>query len=188
MLFIDCDGVVGDWVGALLAIWNADHGTNFREEDVTDFDMTKLLGTEEWYDIWKEKGFWANISPYPWARELIKAARKSGMPWTFLSSLPLLKTSPTAAMERAWWVEKNFGANPDDHLIICSRKHFVVHAPGDMLIDDKPDTIYKVSEVGGTALTFKQPWNEEVEARGFHRYTPEELIEILRGEKGVNLT
>jgi len=187
VFFIDCDGVLGDWVGAILTRWNAERGTNFSAEDITDFDMTKVLGSDEWRKIWTDKGFWANIKPYPWARALIKALRNSGSPWAILTSLPLTKLHPSAAYERAWWVEKNFGANPDDHLIICSRKHFVVHAQGDILIDDKPKTIYEVHAAGGGPMTFKQPWNKEVEEHGFERYTPEDLIEILTGERGATL-
>lgn len=181
MIFVDCDGVTADLLSAVLERWNEEHDTALTVEDIKTFDLSTVFGSNKWFKQLQEKGFWANLPLMPKARELIETLETGGSAWSFLTSMPFLDLHPSAAYERAWWIDKNFGVDPKKHLIICSKKEYVVHAQGDFLVDDKPETAYDVTTAGGRVLVYKQPWNTEVAERGFERHSVEDLIRLFRG-------
>ena len=176
MIYIDVDGVIADYIGALLAVYNQRHGTSVTNDDVKDFFMESVLKPgQKWEDYSPD---YKTIPVLPWAHQLVAAVRKIGKPYAFLSALLALPDGSRNILDdRRWWLDQNFacpGDNPSDRLVVATRKDLVVHE-GDLLIEDGPMNVEAVRKAGGQVLVVAQPWNTEVP----DRLSPDAILWIL---------
>jgi 5'(3')-deoxyribonucleotidase len=180
-IYIDVDGVLADFMAALLSNYNENHGTTFTPEDLYDWGCSNVFQSgQKWWEYTYTPKFWSTLDVYPWAAELIATIRATGKPYAFLTALSEVHRageSPITARKK--WLDKNFcideSDRPSSRLIIAPRKELVV-APGDILIDDCLKNIIAVQGAGGVALTLAQPWNRDAP----DRKTPEEILTFIR--------
>lgn len=172
-VFLDMDGVLVDFVSSALFVHqqqvNPDSQVDkpvfdaelcLHEWPAGEWDIVNVLGSDadefwEMIHTWREGAFWSSLSPYPWAKQLVDAAKKLG-------AVRLL-TSPadhaTSYSGKKATADCHFGDVP---LHMCGEK-YLVSAPGRLLIDDNDKNVEQWREAGGPAILFPQIWNKNHE-------------------------
>lgn len=156
MIAIDCDGVLADFIGGVLAALKADGDKrNLNHQDVTTWDMAACLGIpkRKFYDIVTRKGFCLKLDPIEGARESLSRLRQ-------LDDVVCV-TSPWSGdywpYERTEWLRHMMDFQYRD-IIHCSQKEII---RADILIEDKLSTAIDWAEANpeGTAVVLAYAHN-----------------------------
>ncbi len=161
-ILVDVDGVVGDWVGAVLDYINNKNGTSFVNEDVWD-DLR--ISHAEYFtpdvDAYiRSPGFCNKIKVIPGSQEAIEGLRAAGQTIMFLTS-PYDNAS-TWCHDRFAWIKKHFDL-PRHNVIYAKDKRYV---NGRTLIDDHQQNCYDWAEYQRrygschVPICVAQPWNQ----------------------------
>jgi 5'(3')-deoxyribonucleotidase len=153
-ILLDVDGVLADFVGAVLKLVNKPKVKINRWDFHEQICMT---ANELWATIdLVGHDFWANIPMLPWVNKLIDVVYRHGM-----VDNTLLCTSPSLSDEcnsgKIAWIRKNlpgfsrrFMVTPCKHLL---RGDFI-------LVDDSDENCERFWEIKQEAILFPQPWNK----------------------------
>lgn len=158
VLLLDVDGPLGDFHSEARDVANRLFGTNFKIEDFTTWDVTDVLPTQEMKDKMNaaiaEPGFASRIQPTP---ESIEAVRELKNICEVIFVTTPHPHSPTWMRERQDWLHKHYSVNHDE-IVHAFKKHHVV---GDVLVDDRPKTIWKWEghHPKAHALLWDMPYN-----------------------------
>jgi 5'(3')-deoxyribonucleotidase len=167
-ILLDCDGVLSDFVGQLLAGLKSDGSIpwSVTPEDIVDYDCAKSLGiTWDVINRWTcAPGFCATMAPYPHATALLAGLQEIGE--VTVVTAPY-RGAPFWIAERVDWLERTFGL-VGDRVCVWSEKHRI---DGDVLIDDGPKQVANFAATGRRAFLVARPWNAnlalpELVARG----------------------
>jgi len=151
-VFIDIDGVLADFVGAV--------GKHFNKVITNDMithwdalvdDVLQLTVEEFWEEI-DYQDFWLNMNPTPYAAEIMRITEKYDR---------CLLTSPSYrnAGARQAWIKKHFPKLfYEGKYIITSSKHYLADQAR-VLIDDYDKNIDSWIDFGGFGIVFPRPWN-----------------------------
>lgn len=151
IILLDVDGVIADFVGATLNLFDR------QNVKVDRWDFHESLGMTA-NQLWTKidgagHDFWADMPKLPWAEDLVEMLTRSRL-------TTILCTSPTLSDEcnsgKVAWISKNF---PQFHrqFMITPCKHLL---RGDfVLIDDSDDNVEKFRRNDHPAILFPQPWN-----------------------------
>ena len=153
VILLDVDDVLADFVGKLLAHYNADHGTTITPDQLTSWDMTTVCGPQI-YDYFAKPGMFGGVDlhPCPGAVESVWRLADWCELWA-VTSLPPAALAVGAARDRAAWLARHFPAIRG--MVIASKKACVW---GDALIDDRPANL-----VGGPwrGILMDRPHNQD---------------------------
>lgn len=148
---LDIDGVLADFVGATAKLMGFDPAI------VTCWNYFDKIGITEshfWDRIHSQgENFWADLEPYPWMADLVKACQDVAP--TILLTSP--SSCSTSAAGKVRWMKRHLGDRFRDYLI-GSKKEFCAHGDS-VLIDDSDANCDKFGAHGGYAILFPQPWN-----------------------------
>jgi len=176
-IFLDVDGVLGDFVSRWLYNFNQQNGTQWTPDDVTEYDFVQQFGHKPSFAEIKryiDHDLWTQLKLYSWAEELVKTTDNTGLPWAFLSSV----WSGAAYDGRGIWLDRYFApllkVQPKRKLIIAVDKG-LVGGPGDLLIDDAPFHAEAFKRAGGDTIILAQPWNKG----HADRMTPSAIIDWI---------
>lgn len=190
-IVLDCDGVLGDFLGHYLRTLKRRTGRTFSLADVTSYGIEKALSLTEW-EIWRihsaieEPGWCSEILPLPGAQRGVRDLRDQGheivvatSPW---------KGHKTWHRERLDWLSRHFGIS-ESQVIFTSRKERIT---GNLLVGDHP--AHAEMWTNGSVVLMDQPYNRpENPAEGHRRATwdgvgfpslPDVVAQIVRGEGG----
>lgn len=159
-ILVDVDGVLANFVGAVLDFINEKHGTILTPDDIHD-DLNKSIPQYYDNDLIKfitSKGFCQTLQVLPGAKEAIDKFKSNNFKIIFVTS-PYLN-APTWTYDRLKWLKKHFGAKRDDVIFARNKKYI----DGLTLIDDLPRNCiewhnYQNSLIGATL--FSRPWNKK---------------------------
>lgn len=150
-VLLDCDGVLSDFVGMVLAWDNHQH----TRESITDFNIFKCWGQpERWVDFTaylRGTGAVLGMAPTPDARDIVRGLRAGGHEITVVTSP--FQGVPNWMPDRLKWLELHFGFSPRD-VCFWDQKHRIA---GDVLIDDRAEHI---EAFPGRALLVDAPYNQ----------------------------
>jgi len=152
----DCDGVVADFVSALLDAV----GSDLTKEDIVEWDVLKFLTPVEKakaLESLKTYDFWVNLPIIDGARDGIEYVR-FGYQVIWVTS-PWLDAPQWAAARREW-LRRNFQADPADVHIKKDKSG----EEGDFFVDDKVSHVesWQVAHPAKKAFIFDQPYNQDV--------------------------
>lgn len=159
LLLLDCDGVMGDFVGAYLAALERACGVRRTADEVTDWDIAKSLGLtpEQRAAVTAavmERGFCAGIKPCPRAVEGVGMVREVcdvhvvTTPW---------RGHPYWHDERERWLAEYFGLSHED----VTHTHAKRHTLGHVFVDDKLANVSEWQDwhPTGVAVLWDAPYN-----------------------------
>lgn len=147
-IFLDIDGVMGDWDNAVLDCMGIKYKAKIESAIENGIQLTEMFP-----DIRKTldkytHSFWKSIKPLPWAHELYKRAFQLG-DVAFLTSSGNFKKRPgyvsDGAKGKVLWVAEHF---PDSRLLI-TRDKYMCASPQSILIDDTTEKLEKFEDYGG---------------------------------------
>jgi uncharacterized HAD superfamily protein len=152
---VDIDSTTADVTPGILRRLNHKYKTNFYYDDINAWNPVLKCGdkTISWYEniveTLYEPGFIVNAPIVKDADKVIKNLAKEHDIF-FLTS-----RRPAFIPDTKTWVNENFG---DFEVISAFGKHLYMDK-FDLIIDDSPEEVMKISELGGNVLVFDQPWN-----------------------------
>lgn len=164
VVLLDVDGVLANFIEASLRVLRA-VGVSAEHDDVTSWHLEDSLGLTNkqrgWLmEAWSEPGFCSMIPPYAGAREGVDALREVAD--VYAVTAPMW-SSPTWQGERTEWLVKHFAFDRKD--VVSTHAKYLV--AGDVLVDDKPETVAKWRQWGritgrghtGLGVLWDRPYN-----------------------------
>lgn len=133
---IDVDGVLAAFTPHSLA----GIGGRVKPEEIVTWEIRDFLNADEKkaiLDLWHDTDWWLTIPAIEGAREGVKHIREAGYEIIALTA-PFHTCKGWEGARRAW-LEKHFDISPDHVIIAPGRRKTHVH--GDILIDDKLETV-----------------------------------------------
>jgi len=150
-IFVDCDGVVADWMKAACETCGLDPEKDPKLRAMLKSGMsledTGYIGDREMWDKINACGpdWWENLEPLPWAKELYERMNKLGDFCFLTSASKHIATAPDGACGKIRWIYKHFNTYS---YLIGYHKWFCA-APNTLLVDDSEKKIDKFDEHGG---------------------------------------
>ena len=147
-ILLDMDGVVVDFFGGAVELFPQLKTPEIRQA----LKNGKLLDDyvpkhEFWSEVAeKREGFWENLKPLPWAKDLMKLLESIG-PVCFLTSPGNNEATPHAACGKIKWIRLHFKGIP---FFIGKEKAFAAHKNA-LLIDDTEKNCINFRAFGGNA-------------------------------------
>lgn len=167
-ILMDCDGVIFDFVGAIIEQTESICGEKVRREDLTQWDFFPQLplSKKEFLALYgriNSPGFCQSLKMLPGAQEGIEELRAiPGVEIVYVTSP--YTSCPTWSYERSNALVSSGLAKNHNAVVHTSAKHLV---EGDIFIDDNPDNVYawlREHEMG-SGVIWRAPYNTT--AQGF---------------------
>jgi 5'(3')-deoxyribonucleotidase len=183
-IFVDCDGVLADFVGAVLDYLARNTPlTQVRREAIDQWDCFAAVGCSEHWAFFRDQcdklNLCRSMAELPGARELWAECQRLG-------EARVLTTPMTVAWlsQRAAWLEA-FGIPLGQQIQIGKDacKSLLVSKDFNLLIDDKAENCEAFQRAGGWAFCLAAPYNAHVSPE-IPRGTHAEAIEWLRAVAG----
>lgn len=166
VVLLDVDGVVADFVSYYLDVVRRRLKRDFRQEDVTAWDVGSALSLSDYdrelvhrdlfapgvaYHMPIYSGAWTGV------RNLNEIAQV-----VFVTSH--LKENLTWVSDRDRWIDFHFGPSAPP-TVYTHHKHLV---RGDVLVDDKPSAVEKWRQANpnGLGVLWDGPWNRDANIDG----------------------
>lgn len=180
VVLVDVDGVLSGFVSSYLRAVYRETGRQYSYEDVTQYDMKRALGLNDLEAAnvashVQTPGFCEDIPVLEGATDGVR--RLQEIAEVYIVTAPW-NANRTWTYEREKWLARNFGI-PSSRVIHTHAKHLVT---GDILVDDKTDTIRKWSETHpGTAVLWECPWNIADEWSGPRTNNWDDVCNLVAG-------
>lgn len=152
-ILVDMDGVLCDFFGAALKLWNLDPD-HYPPNQWEIADVAGVSVDEFWERIRSVPNFWANLQPYLWTESLIQLIESFDVPWC-VATAPGLDAQ--CASQKVQWMHRHLRDGFHDFMI-GQRKELMARNDA-VLIDDNDRNCSKFFAAGGTAILFPQRWN-----------------------------
>ena len=168
-IFIDSDDTLGNCIGEVLKRANAEYGTNYTKEDITEWDLANVFPDKNMRKYFDEEGFFYSLEPLEGAIEYTKKLSDEGYELMVLTASPI-----NGFKDKALWLKKYFPHIPEKNLILAWKKEFI---KGDIMLDDG---VHNISEsICMTPVIFNQPWNEDVRNNYLRVSSWEEFYDLV---------
>lgn len=157
VIYLDLDGVLVDILTAMVTVCG-------RQELLVDwpqnYNVHEVLGIEA-QQLWaridsRGSRFWAELEPYPWAREL----------YAMLAAVAptIICTSPTSSVAshagKIVWLQRFFGPAFRDYMYVPAKHKLRLATPRALLVDDADANVEAFRAAGGRAILVPQPYNK----------------------------
>lgn len=154
IIAIDVDGVVADLHTEWLAKYNRDYGDTMKVDQITDWEIHKLVKPEcgkRIYQYIDDPYIYDTVKPIPRARYSVRMLGEMGFSVIFVTTV----TKNTRGRKLQWLIDHEFVQeyNANDRYIETDNKGIVKF---DLLLDDKPENI---EFCPGRGILFSRPWN-----------------------------
>lgn len=152
---IDMDGVLCDFAGAALRLFNYP----VEQYPPGEWDIPKVLGISDvafYGTIDAEPGFWRDLKPEPWAVELVSLVRSLGLLFT-ISSKPAF--DPLCAAQKIEWLREHILSGDECENYMLGRQKWLMANPGHLLIDDNELNVDLFRDRGGQAILVPTRFN-----------------------------
>lgn len=153
-VLLDIDGVIADFTGKLLEMYNHMTNEKVKISDIKSFRVFKWVKDPNTINrIIESPGFVMGLSPLPGAIDGVKEILDRGHEVVFVSNGT---NCPTSGHEKRNWLKYHFrNVWKKPPLVLTYHKHFV---SGDCLVDDNPKNLNNLSP-STAPLLWHQPYN-----------------------------
>lgn len=181
VILVDMDGIIADLMGRLLGLYNLEFGTYYTHSQITNWNFDKCVPNGKvLYKYMSSPGLFKSLDPIPGAIEALRALKKAGHE-LHIATTPYIKG--TCSQDKLDWVEQYLPFIGGRNTILIRDKTML---KGDVLIDDKPDTIerYRATWPVSVIASIAYPYNEivkdklDIYAHGFNNF--EQAWEIIQ--------
>lgn len=170
VILIDMDDVMAEFSEEWISRYNKDYEDNQTVEMFESWNTLPPVKPEcgiKIFDYFTEPGIYRHLKPKEGSQEVIAELIALGAEVLVVTDSPKgcsfgddnWKGSNPADDKRAWLTE-HFPMISEDNVFICRKKW---HVEGDILIDDKPETIEKFQERGRKIIAMEMPYNRDMD-------------------------
>lgn len=154
MILLDMDGVIADFFTAFAKANRVNHWKSINDKEVA---FQKILFTDFFYNIPLFENYYENTSD-----KIINLVKKyatdNDIDWGICSS-PMRGDEFNSAYWKRLWLEKHEYMPRVENCIFTHEKEKYAFSKSDnkpnILIDDKPENIFKFRKAGGIAIRFQ---------------------------------
>jgi len=188
-IYWDMDGVLADFAGA---VFEAHNVGNPQGDDLAQWydyptncgwkiePALKELGVEveSWYDPEKmNTGWWANLAPHTEMLKLVNFFKGFAglMSPRVLTCIGAGDYAARSAAGKALWLKKHLPYTRTI-MVSSSKDKALLAREGNVLVDDKEETIDAWNAAGGTGVLVPRPWN----SRWSKVLGPEQSVDYVR--------
>lgn len=171
-ILLDMDDVLAEFGNSLLSVYNDKYNDTLTPNDMVTWDMIPYVKPDcgnDIYELMKTPGLFRNLKPTSQAVDMVQRLIDNNFNILIVSDAPFghahsdyvtdnSKVSNPGDDKKAWLLE-HFPMIPQSNIIFGSLKYYV---RGDVLIDDKPDTYEKFSQLGLKVLLMDKPYNRYI--------------------------
>lgn len=159
-ILLDQDGVLAKFTSAVIKQVNFVTGQNVTiERAITEskWDLEKLWGMSQkdwWGAIDKNKNFWLEIEPFPWAYDLYHNLQN------YCDELVIMTApsqNPICLAHKLIWLRKYLDV-PSRNVMMGKKKYLLARSDT-LLIDDSPQNCREFVKNGGNAVCIPSDWN-----------------------------
>lgn len=181
-VLLDCDGVLADFVGPVLAALNAELGTSFTPDQVTEYDIPKALGLDDkrrrLFYMLANKMAVIDQPVLPGAVAGVRRLREIAD--VYVVTAPWVGHT-TWASERFAWLYHQLGIS-FRNVVITTAKYLCV---GDVFVDDKTSTLVEWGErhPDGIAVQWQATHNRNDGWYGFSTNDWESLAQLVEAKR-----
>lgn len=173
-IVLDMDGVLCDFAGAALKIFNAQHKMN--DWPLGQWDIAPIVGVEPevfWHRIEAcGRNWWKELKPTPWKDEVITIAQEFPK-WSIATSPSM---DPYCLSGKLAWMYQHIQQGFRDYFITPKKE--MLAQEDRVLIDDRDKNVLEFRAWGGEAILFPQPWNSNHFVKDRIGYVRKELDRI----------
>ena len=165
IILVDIDNTITNMNHVWLKYINNQYKTNYKYSDITHWNFFNDLqaGGKDVFNILHIPQFWKDITVYPNAVLALEHWAKKGHQVYLTTASDVLSPSFHVKMEQ---ILKPFSSHliNQNNIIVTNNKELI---NGDVLIDDKLETIDKWVKLGKMGFIPDQPWNRNYEAKPY---------------------
>lgn len=159
---VDVDATLWDMYGPVKRILEDKHNISMGEPDEWDYHRGYVTDDQFYAAVRQVHAGQLEHEPYPGAQDLFSALDAQGYEVIVASH----RRSQTADVMALWLAANDL--LPYTGIYCGGEKHFLMGA-GDLVIDDRPDTIVYAQSVGAQALSLTYAYNQVVLGTGRSR-------------------
>jgi 5'(3')-deoxyribonucleotidase len=151
VVYVDMDGVLADFFGAVAQAHGVDHWKNIKNGEVGLHQAAQ------------KEGFFANLPKLPNADRLIGAVTQLAGSYSILSS-PLQSDVENSSRGKAVWLKNKLGGAQPQSVVFDHEKYRYAQQPDEtpnILIDDYPVNINLWNQHGGIGILYKDSASAE---------------------------
>lgn len=184
-IYLDMDGVIVNLVKKWLKFYNKDFKDNLTPNDLKSFNTSDHVKCGEviYRYLALPEFFKTDLEPYEGALETIQKLYEENLHEIYILTSPHEKSS-TCWHDKKTWINEHLSFIDSKDIIYSHHKHLNCH-PGDIILEDKPETLLKWKQQGGISVCMDRPWNQNCECS--HRVKGWEnfywLIKNIESEK-----
>jgi 5'(3')-deoxyribonucleotidase len=162
------DGVIADFHGTLLDIYNRDHKEDIKKEHITTFQVEQCLGEDVWIKmekIYNSPGFFASIKPVESSKGVVQELHTL-VDIEICSAPTKIVNAKTGerqlnahcAFEKINWIHEHFPSLSKDITLAINKHHY----RADILVDDAlhNQAQWCKAHPNGLGILINQPWNQ----------------------------
>lgn len=160
-VLVDCDGVLADFLRALLEWVKETTGTQYYPFNVTNYDILESIGEghlKQAMQTHAGNGGWcSSFKPIHGAKRALDILRLEHDVVCVTTQM----STPAWAFEREKWLEEHMGFKKDD-IIFTKGKH---HVPGDVFLDDSGENCIRWHEEhpNSVSVVWDTSYNQDAE-------------------------
>lgn len=168
IILLDLDDTLNEFSETYWNLYNEQYETNITPEQSIHWDLAKTaLPETNPYALFKHPGIFRSIKLKPYAPEFVERLQQhfdvyivtdapEGTDHLVAQDKPF--SNPTD--DKRAWIKEQLPTITNEQIIIASSKWMIY---GDILLDDKPATFEKFTELGRTCLLMDAPFNRYIE-------------------------
>lgn len=168
-IIFDMDEVITQFLKKLLVIYNERYEMNLTTNDILTWDFE-----EEFHQIFREKGFFEDLEPYPKAIETIKELKEEGFDIIIATDAA---GEPGIAYSKLKWLGEHMPfIDRQKQVIITGSKHLI---NAEMIIDDSP---FHLENFSAIKIAIDRPYNRRIQKNCFRIYNNDfyEIYKLIR--------
>lgn len=170
IILVDLDDTINDFSNTYWNVYNDKFNEDLDPQTVDSWNLQKYVREDiDAYELLKHPGLFRNLPLKDYAYDFMKRIHD-------LYNVYIVTDSPSGtsdceikngifsnpADDKRRWVEEYLPFFPQDKIIMCSHKWMV---EGDILVDDKPGTFEKFTELGKHCILIDMPYNRHIETK-----------------------
>lgn len=192
IILVDLDDTVNDFSNTFWSVYNEQFKENLDSSTVNEWNLQKFVrpGVDA-YELLKHPGLFRKLPLKEYAYDFMKHINDK-------YNVYIVTDSPSGtsdceikdgqfsnpADDKRRWVAEYLPFFPQDRIIMCSHKWMI---EGDILVDDKPATFEKFTELGKHCILMDMPYNRHIDTpyRAKNLREAEVMIEQILNEKKI---
>ncbi|WP_190279474.1 5' nucleotidase, NT5C type [Ornithinibacillus gellani] len=189
VIMVDMDDTLNDFAKTYWKNYNEMYGEQVDFQTVNNWNLQQFVRPDvDAYGLLRHPGLFRHLPLRDYAVEFMQHMYDRYEVYIVTDSPPGTSHCDAAgaaysnpADDKRKWLAEHFPFLPQDRVIICAHKWMIA---GDVLVDDKPATFEKFTELGKKCILMDMPYNQHIDTkwRAHNLREAEQMVEAILQE------